>query len=516
VTKELIINESSKEIVIALLEDKQLFELYKDKHNDLFAVGNIYIGKVKKTITGLNAAFVDIGYEKDAFLHYLDLGPQFRSLKNHVIFALEGKNKSFKSKPLTEPDIDKHGKIADVLSSGDTVLVQIAKEPISSKGPRLCSEITIAGRNIVIIPFSDKVTISQKIKSNDERLRLKRLFQSIKPSNFGVIVRTAAEGKRVETLDNELRGLVDKWENAFRNLKKTGSPQLLIGELKRTSTVLRDLLNSSFNNIFINNDKLYRELKEYIAEIAPENLKILKLYNGSVPIFEQFGIDKQIKSLFGKTVTFKSGAYLIIEHTEALHVIDVNSGNRARKEIDQETNAIQTNIAACEEISRQLRLRDIGGIIIIDFIDMLKPEHKQMVYEKMKELMSADPSRHAIVPLSRFGIMEITRQRVRPETNIQVVEKCPTCKGKGEVSSGVLIIDEIENHLKYIIERSFDKKKITIRAHPFLVSFLRKGFPSLRLTWIFRYRTNIKIKPDNNAGYLEYHFTDRNNEVIEI
>jgi len=516
VNKELIINATSKEIVIALLEDKQLFELYKDKQSDQFAVGDIYLGAVKKTIPGLNAAFVDVGYEKDAFLHYLDLGPQFRTLKNFVNSAVDSKGKNFKPRIINEPDIDKYGKITNVLSPGETILVQIAKEPISSKGPRLSSEITIAGRNIVIIPFSDKVTISQKIKSTDERQRLRRLFQSIKPADFGVIVRTAAEGKKLEILDAELRVLVDKWELAFKDLKTTRAPKLLIGELNRTSTVLRDLLNASFNNIFVDSDKLYKELKEYISEIAPENLKILKIYNGSVPIFEQFGIDKQIKSLFGKTITFKSGAYLIIEHTEALHVIDVNSGNRAKKETDQETNAYETNCSACEEIARQLRLRDIGGIIVIDFIDMLKPEHKQMIFEKMKVAMSSDPSRHTILPLSKFGIMEITRQRVRPETNIQVVEKCPTCKGKGEVSSSVLIIDEIENHIKYVIDRSLDKKKITLIAHPFIVSFLTKGFPSARLKWVLRYKTNIRIRAGNSLGYLEYHFTDHNGEVLEI
>ncbi|MCX6257407.1 MAG: Rne/Rng family ribonuclease [Bacteroidia bacterium] len=513
--KDLIIDVTSGEIVIALLEDKQLFELYKDKRNSKFAVGDIYLGKVRKTISGLNAAFVDVGYEKDAFLHYLDLGPQFLTLKNHVISILAGK-KTQKSKTIPEPDIDKNGKINEVLSAGDSVMVQIAKEPISSKGPRLSSEITIAGRNLVIIPFSDKVTVSQKIKSSEERNRLRKLIQNIKPVNYGVIIRTAAEGKRVATLDAELRTLIEKWEKAFDNLTESKLPQLLIGELNRTSVVLRDLLNDSFNNVFVSNDGLYKELKEYIAEISPENQKVLKLYNGSVPIFEQFGIDKQIKSLFGKTITIKNGAYLIIEHTEALHVIDVNSGNRAKRETDQETNALQTNLAACEEITRQLRLRDLGGIIVIDFIDMGHIEHKQMVLEKMKEFMSRDSSRHTILPLSKFGIMEITRQRVRPETNIQVVEKCPTCKGKGEVISSILILDEIENHLKYIIDRSLSTKRITLKLHPFMASFLLKGFPSIRLKWFFKYKTIVRIKAVKSSGYLEYHFSDHNQEIIEL
>jgi len=416
VNTELIIDVRETEIAIALLENKQLVELNKERSNVQFSVGDIYLGKVKKIMPGLNAAFVDVGYEKDAFLHYLDLGPQFKTLQKYVQDHYSRKNKTIPiSKYNMLPDIDKGGKITDVLSSGQPVMVQIAKEPISTKGPRLTSEISLAGRNIVLVPFNDKVSISQKITSPEERKRLKRLMESILPKNFGVIVRTAAEGKKVAVLDAELGSLIKRWEITVEKLKNPGCPALLTSEIKRTSAILRDMLNGSFNSIHVNDENVYEEIREYIESIAPEKEKIVKLYTGNVPIFDQFGVEKQIKSLFGRTVSIKSGAYLIIEHTEALHVIDVNSGNRSKSSNDQETNALEVNLAAVDEIARQLRLRDMGGIIVVDFIDMHSNENKQMVYERMKELMSRDRAKHNILPLTKFGLMQITRQRVRPE-----------------------------------------------------------------------------------------------------
>jgi len=360
VSKELVINSSSSEVVIALLEDKNLVELNKEKNNTNFAVGDIYLGKVKKIMPGLNAAFIDVGYEKDAFLHYLDLGHQFRSLDKFLKQALDSKQRVVQiSKFHLEPDIDKNGKIQQVLSEGQSILVQVAKEPISTKGPRLASEISIAGRNLVLIPFTDKISISQKIQDNEERDRLKKLIQSIKPKNFGVIVRTVAENKRVADLDLELRELVLKWEGAFVNLKNK-PPKLVLGELNRTTAILRDMLSSEFNNVYINDKTLYTETREYIKAIAPEKEKIIKHYNRNQPIFEYFGLEKQIKALFGKTVAIQKGAYLVIEHTEALHVIDVNSGNRSQSGSNQEENAIDVNSVAAFEIARQLRLRDMG------------------------------------------------------------------------------------------------------------------------------------------------------------
>lgn len=515
--KDLIIEATSKETTIALLDNKQLTGLNKEKNNIQFAVGDIYIAKVKKIMSGLNATFVNVGYQKDAFLHYFDLGPQFSSLSKYLNLALSSKQQlpGF-SKFNCIPDINKNGKMAEVVSQGQVILVQVAKEPISSKGPRLTSEISIAGRNMVLIPFSDKVSVSQKISSDEERKRLRKLIQSIKPNNYGVIVRTAAKDKRVATLDNELRSLVFKWESAFDKIRELTPPSLFIGELNRTSTIVRDLLSESFNNIFVNDQRLFMEIKGYIDTIAPEKQKIVKLYSGKTPIFEQFGVDIQIKALFGKTVTFKSGAYLIIEHTEALHVIDVNSGNRSKKNNDQEANALEVNLAAAEEIARQLSLRDIGGIIVVDFIDMVISENRQKVYEMMKGEMSKDKTKHSILPLSRFGLMQITRQRVRPEMFIDTVEKCPTCGGTGEIASSIIILDEIKNTLSSITKQKPSIKKLILKVHPFIASHLTKGFPSQRYMWGRKYKCRLKIKSIQSVGILEYRFVDKNDVDILV
>lgn len=516
VSKELIIDVTSGDISIALIENKRLVELNREKSNFKFSVGDIYLGRVKKLMPGLNAAFINVGYEKDAFLHYLDLGPQFKSVHKYLDLALRRKGKLLSvQKFKKEKDIDKEGKIADVLKAGQSVLVQVSKEPISTKGPRLTSEISLAGRNIVLLPFSDKVSVSQKIESKEEKNRLKTLLKSIKPNNYGIIVRTVAEGRKVKDLDAELRNLVKKWESSFENLRGVKPPQLFLGELNRTSTILRDILNVQFNNIYVNDDNIYKEIKEYIFTIAPEKEKIVKLYKGSVPIFEHFGVEKQIKASFGKTVSFKNGAYLIIEHTEALHVIDVNSGNRAKTAGDQETNAVQVNLAAADEIARQLRLRDMGGIIVIDFIDMQSYENKQKVNDKMKAAMSTDRAKHSILPLSKFGIMQITRQRVRPEMHISTNEKCPACGGTGEISPSILYIDRIENHILSLLDTQ-KYNRLILKIHPYIASYLLKGLFSLRFKWWVKTRCWIKVIPISSYDFLEYHlFTKYGEEIMQ-
>ena len=514
-SSELVIDVASKEIVIALLENKQLVELNKEKRNPKFAVGDIYLGRVKRIIPGLNAAFVDVGYSRDAFLHYLDLGPQFRSLDKYLKSSISRKGKAPSlQKMKMEQDIDKNGKISDVLSPGQKLIVQIAKEPISTKGPRLTSEISIAGRNLVLMPFSEKVSISQKIRSADERKRLKRLIKSIKPKNYGVIIRTVAEGKRVAALDRELRGLVKKWEVAFSQLHNATVPKLVLSELDRTSALLRDLLNVSFSNIYVNDPTFSHEIKEYIGTIAPEKKGIVKLYNGPNPIFDQFGVSKQIKALFGRTVSFKNGAYLIIEHTEALHSIDVNSGNRSKLGEDQETNALKVNLAAAKEIARQLRLRDIGGIIVVDFIDMNTQANKQKLYETMKEEMKADRTKHNILPVTKFGLMQITRQRVRPEMNIQTVEKCPTCNGSGEIRPAILLVDEIENYLKFLV-KDLGYRRLTLKTHPYIAGYLKFGFPSKKWEWQFKYKIWLKVKGSDAYDFLHYNFFSSTKEPIK-
>ncbi|MDY4043998.1 MAG: Rne/Rng family ribonuclease [Marinifilaceae bacterium] len=510
---ELVIDVRAEEIVIALLKNKRLAELTTEKTSVKFTVGDIYYGKVKKIMPGLNAAFVNVGYEKDAFLHYLDLSPQFHTLDSYIKQCIARKGMPV-SKLKMEPEIDKNGKIADVLTVGQYVVVQVAKEPISTKGPRLTSELSIAGRHLVLMPFSDKVSVSQKIKSSEERKRLKRLIESIRPKNYGVIVRTVAEGKNAELFDSELTELVDRFETAFKHLREIEPPKLILGELDRTTAFLRDILNPSFENIYVNDLALSKEIKKYISTIAPEKEDIVKFVTTEVPIFDHFGVDKQIKTSLGRTVSFKNGAYLIIEHTEAFHVIDVNSGNRVKLGDDQETNALEVNLAAAEEVARQLQLRDMGGIIVIDYIDMQLAENRQKLFEKMKAAMETDRAKHTILPLSKFGLMQITRQRVRPEMTVTTTETCPVCHGTGKAEAAILLIDKIEDKLEYLAK----EKKIhglVLKVHPFIEAYLKKGFWSLRWKWARKYHIRLKVLGVPSYYIYEYKFFNRFNREIE-
>lgn len=503
-SSELVIDVRADEIIIALLREKKLVELTKEKTSMQFAVGDIYLGRVKKIMPGLNAAFVNVGYEKDAFLHYLDLSPQFHSLDNYIKQCIAKKGMPV-SKLKLEPEIAKNGKISDILTVGQWVAVQVAKEPISTKGPRLTSELSIAGRNLVLMPFTDKVSVSQKIKSPEERKRLKRLIESIKPKNYGVIVRTVAEGKKVAAFDSELKELVERFETAFKHIREIEPPKLILGEIDRTSAILRDMLNPSFENIYVNDIAVSKEIRNFLASIAPEKQDIVKYVAPEVPILDHFGVDKQIKSSLGKFVSFKNGAYLIIEHTEAFHVIDVNSGNRSKLGDDQETNALEVNLAAAEEVARQLQLRDMGGIIVIDFIDMQKAEHRQRLFDKMKECMEIDRAKHTILPLSKFGLMQITRQRVRPAMTVDTMEVCPVCHGTGKAEAAILVVDKIEDNLEYYATEQ-KVRHITLKVHPFVGAYLKKGFWSLRRKWAFRYRIFLRIIEVPSYYIYEYHF----------
>ena len=515
-TSELVVDVQPKEVSIAVLEDKRLVEFQKEGRNISFPVGDIYLGKVKKLMPGLNAAFVDVGYEKDAFLHYLDLGPQFNSEAKFVKQQLSDRKRLLNiSKATILPDIDKDGTISDILKVGQEILVQITKEPISSKGPRLTAEISLAGRYIVLIPFSDKVSISQKIKSNEEKARLKQLLQSIKPKNFGVIVRTSAEGKRVAELDNELKTLVQCWEDSLVKLQKAKTTSLIFEETGRTVALLRDIFNPSFQHIWVNDENTYQQIKNYVSLIAPDRADIVKYYTGELPIMDNFAVTKQIKSSFGKTVSFKSGAYLIIEHTEALHVIDVNSGNRSKSANGQENNALEVNLSAAEEISRQLRLRDMGGIIVIDYIDMQESENRQKLFDKMRELMSRDRAKHNILPLSKFGLMQITRQRVRPAMDVDTTEECPICFGKGKTPSSILLTDRLEDKIAYLVNK-LKMKEFTLYVHPFVAAFIKEGFISLLLKWKFKYGFGWKIVPDQSLAMLQYRFFDHEKNEIDL
>ena len=513
---ELVVDVQQKDISIALLEDSRLVSLQKENRNQAYTVGDIYLAKVKKIMPGLNAAFVDVGYEKDAFLHYLDLGPQFATYHSLIKEAQKDPKKVPQISKLSKlEDIPKEGQITDLLSPGMQLLVQIVKEPISSKGPRLTTELSLTGRYMVLIPFADKISISSKIKSTEEKIRLRELIGSIKPKGFGVIVRTSAENKKVAELNNEMRTLLGLWEETIQKLQRNNPPALIHEEESRAVGVIRDLFTPNFENIYVNDAETFSQIQNYVALIAPEKKDVVKLYSKDTPIFDHFNITKQIKSSFGKTVSFKSGAYIIIEHTEALHVIDVNSGNRSKQGVDQETNALEVNLRAADEIARQLRLRDMGGIIVIDFIDMSTGEHRNTLFEHMKEVMANDRARHNILPLSKFGLMQITRQRVRPAMDIVTTETCPSCYGKGEIQPSLLFTDKLEEKVDYLIN-GLNINKFTMYVHPFVDAYLKKGLFSTYFKWRKKYGRGVKVVADQSLAYLQYKVMDSKGKEIDL
>ena len=513
---ELVVDVQQKEISIALLEDSRLVSLQKESRNIAYAVGDLYFAKIRKVMPGLNAAFVNVGYDKDAFLHYLDLGSKFSTYNKFISEALADKRsipqiEKFKH----EPEISKQGTISSIIQAGQQILVQIAKEPISSKGPRLTTEISFTGRYMVLIPFGDKISISQKIKSTEEKIRLRQLISSIKPKGFGVIVRTSAENKRVAELNNEMRTLVKAWEESIEKMQHSDPPTLIYEEESRAVSIIRDIFCPSFENIYVNDVETFTQIQNYVALIAPERKDIVKLYAKETPIFDNFNITKQIKSSFGKTVSFKSGAYIIIEHTEALHVIDVNSGNRSKASSDQETNALDVNLKAADEIARQLRLRDMGGIIVIDFIDMSKQEHRQTLYAHMRQIMANDRARHNILPLTKFGLMQITRQRVRPALDITTSETCPSCYGKGEIQPSLLFTDKLSEKIDYLVNH-LKINDFKMYIHPYVDAYIKKGLFSLYGKWRRQYGRRFKIIADQSLAYLQYKVIDAEGKEIDL
>ena len=516
-TSEVVIDVQEKDIATALLEDKRLVEYQNEPRSATFSVGNVYIAKVKKLMPGLNACFVDVGYERDAFLHYLDLGSQFNSYAKYLKQVQSDRKKLYPfAKASRLPDLQKDGSVQSTLTLGQEVLVQIVKEPISTKGPRLTAELSFAGRFLVLIPFGDKVSVSSKIKNGEERARLKQLVRSIKPKNCGVIVRTVAEGKRVAELDGEMKVLTKRWQDAIVKVQKTQKrPQLVYEEAVRAIALLRDIFNPSFENIYINDEEAFRQVKDYVTLIAPSKSGIVKRYTGKVPIFDNFNITKQIKSSFGKTINYKHGAYLIIEHTEALHVVDVNSGNRTRKENDQEANALEVNLGAADELARQLRLRDMGGIIVVDFIDMHLAEDQQMLYERMCKNMQSDRARHNILPLSKFGLMQITRQRVRPVMDVNVDETCPTCNGTGKIKSSILFTDQLERKIDKLVNK-IGIKRFTLHVHPYVAAYINQGVFSLKRKWQMKYGLGVNVIPSQKLAFLQYEFYNSKKQFIDM
>ncbi len=513
--RELIVNVTSTEINIALCEDKTLVEYGREQAKTGFAVGDIYLGKVRKIMPGLNAAFVNIGHERDAFIHYQDLGTHFPSLCKIVNSNQPGKKAVKLESMKLDAGLEKEGKIANELQVGQTVMVQIVKEAISTKGPRLTADISLAGRNVVLVPFSSKVFISQKIRSNEEKRRLKRVAAGVLPHNFGVIIRTAAMNATDLDVEQDILALVEKWNKTCQQIRKRPAPALLMGELSRANTIIRDNLDGSFSQICVDDEAMYTEIRNYIHAVDPQKEKIVKLYRGTVPIFDNFDISRQIKSLFAKYVSLRRGAYLIIESTEAMNVIDVNSGNRTKAEDNQEQTAMDVNLAAAAEVARQIRLRDLGGIIIVDFIDLHKSQNRQRLHEEMVALMAGDKAKHTVLPLTKFGLMQITRQRIRPVAVKDIRDVCPTCGGSGKIEPTVLLYRKIENQISYLTQDR-GRRYIRLVVSPYVAAYLCKGVWSLRYKWMARHRVWIDVVADQSVGMVDIHYRDRrDNDLIK-
>ncbi len=513
---ELIISSAEGNLRICILENKRITELHFDKSDNQFTVGDIYLARVKKIMPGLNAAFVDVGYSKDAFLHYLDLGPQIKTMQNFLAAAQKPQGQfPAVEKMQIQPEIDKHGKMSGVLKAGQQILVQIVKEAISSKGPRLSCELSLAGQYIILVPFSNDISISRKFKSVEEKKRLKRVLEGIRPKNFGIIVRTAAEGKELNDLEADLNLLKEKWSRLTQSIPGANPPAKVLSEMDRSSSLLRDMLSVGFDSILTDSTETYNELSDYLKVNQPDSLKMLKLHKGKVALFELMGIERQIKASFGKTVNIHTGSYLVIEHTEALHVIDVNSGSSKMSDESPEANAFRINLDAATEIARQLRLRDMGGIIVVDFIDLRKAENRKAVFDRLQDEMKRDRAKHTILPMSKFGLIQITRQRVRPEVNIVTSEVCPSCNGTGKIMPSILITDEIAGHVDFLF-RENRETYLELVVNPYIEAYLTRGFPSIRMRWFFNYYKWVRITADSSLPFTTIKYYNKQSEEISF
>lgn len=514
---ELVVSKNEDGLRIGILQDKKIVELHHEKLSEGFAVGDLFLGKVRKVVTGLNAAFVDVGHPRDAFLHYLDLGPQVKSLLRFVRAVRQGRqgNPVTIDKIKTVPDINKHGKMTEVLKPGQEVLVQVVKEPISTKGPRLSSELSIPGQYVVLVPFAKSVSVSKKIRSSEERRRLKVLAESLCPANFGMIVRTAAEGKDAASLSHDIFSIVAKWDDMTRALQRAKPPAKVLSEDNRATSILRDMLSQGFDSIHTDDPQSHVEIEEYLKSYQPDMLKGLKFHKSKTPLFHAMGLEKQIKASFGKVASMSNGAYLVIEHTEAMHVIDVNSGSKNLNKTLEDT-ALKVNMEAADEIARQLRLRDMGGIIVVDFIDLKKPDNRRIFNDYFRKVMKEDRAKHSILPMSKFGLVQITRQRVRPQIDIQTSEVCPSCNGTGKIQASILIADEITNNVDFLIRQN-KEKKLTLKVNPFVAAYLRQGlWKSPQFQWFHTYWIWVRVEPDSSLPFTKVKYYNSNNEEIKF
>jgi ribonuclease G len=496
--KEIIINSSVGETRIAILENGRLVELFVEQPENERMVGDIYLGKVVNVVQGMHAAFVDIGQSQDAFLHFSDIGDVLAEYKDFV--ELENSRDGKKTK--TQRPIPKEGQ---------ELLVQIIKEPISKKGARISTELSLPGRFLVLVPQSDVVGVSKKIYSIKEKRRLKKLAREIKPEGFGVIVRTVAEGKDRNTLRADLEALLKQWEKLERKLKRASPPALIYKDVAMASSVIRDLFTSDVNRVLLDSKKLYKEISAYLSDVAPSLSARVEHYSSNRPIFDTFGIESEIEKSLSRKVWTPSGGYIVFDHTEALVAIDVNSGKFVGRRAPEE-NTLRINLEAAREIARQLRLRDIGGIIVIDFIDMLDPNNKKRLYDEFRRELRKDRAQSNISSISEFGLIEMTRERVRPSLLFKFSEPCPTCNGTGRVPSKSMVVTKIDRWLK----RFKTKRKewsLNLVVHSSMADYLTVGLISRVRRLMWKYRLKIDVSKDDTLRADQFKVILKKNQM---
>ncbi|MFM8493605.1 MAG: Rne/Rng family ribonuclease [Bacteroidota bacterium] len=499
---------------MATTEDRRLIELTSQQNDQHFQVGDIYLGRVNKIAPALNASFVDIGSEKDAFLHFQDLGLVFKEFNQYVQELISGKRKSASIENIgLSPTSDKNGKIEGILQRGQVILVQVTKEPIGTKGPRISTDISLAGRYCVLLPFSESINISRKVTQQNERKRLKGIASAALRKNYGVIVRTAAQQCSTEELTADIKELIEKWQKTMLKLKGMEPKARVVQEMARTTGILRDVFNDTFQHIYVDDPRNWEDIRDYIGSIAPEKTEIVKLHKGKIGLFEHHGVDKQIMAALGKHVNLSSSAYLVIEHTEALHVIDVNSGARGKQATERDEHILNINLEAAEEVARQLRLRDMGGIIVVDFIDMNPPAHRKQVFDRLSECMKSDRARHTLLPISKFGLLQITRQRVRQEVSVTTQEVCNACMGSGTVQPSIQAADQLESRLDFLLTEEKLMVK-SIHLNPYLKAYLTSGLLNHPLKWWWKYKKWIQLKEDVGFGLNHFEFRDAKGQLL--
>lgn len=489
--KEIIINSTNEDTRIALLENSKLVEIFVERPDNERMVGDIYKGRIRRVVKGMQAAFINIGFEQDGFLHFSDIGEEVNQLFADIDEELISDNRK-------KQDIDP----ADLLRNGQEISVQIIKEPIITKGPRVTTELTLPGRFMVLAPNQDRVGVSRKISSMAERKRLRMIARKIRPKDFGIIIRTVAEGKDEATLNNDLQKLLKAWKKVQAEIKRSQPPALIFKDLGMASSVIRDLFTSDVQRVVVDTRKMYREIHRYLKDVGSDLLNRLEYFKSRKPVFDVFKIESELQKSLERKVWMDNGGYIIIEHTEALTSIDVNSGRYFGKR-DHERNSLKINLEASREIARQLRLRDIGGLIIMDFIDMEQEGNKLKLLNELKKEFALDRAVSRVTEISRFGLVEMTRQRIRPSLIYNIHEPCPLCEGSGFVPTPGTVMANMERIIRRYVAADYDRR-IIIRAHPQLIEYLTNKRISRRLRLMWKYWIRIDTEADVNMRTFEY------------